>query len=147
MAARINTTSTSVTSTRPTNARLHLVGASAPRNREPEHHEFEYAGQFDPWVDPDRYYAANDDDWDYSNGNPINAVQQGQNLETRPTNAVGTYIRFRGVNAIGVGAFCSSLPGLGRCVERWDWDVRVMDSLTLVIVPESRLDADFCLGQ
>lgn len=120
MPVRINTTNTSLTSTGPANARLRLVGDGASSTLESEHYEFEYADQFDPWVDPDRYYAANDDDWDYSNGNPINAVQQGQNLETRPTNAVGTYIRFRGVNAIGVGAFCSSSRGLSR----WgNWDV------------------------
>lgn len=87
---------------------LHLVGEADPRTSQ---QHWEFAGPYDPAaVDPDRYPAANDPDWDYATGNPPNPVWQGQNLSSRTNRSSRTYILMAGVNVVGVSpALCSAL--------------------------------------
>ena len=69
-----------------------------------DHTAYSYTFAADPvrWIDPERYPAGNDSSWDYSQGNPPNPVHAGQNISIRPNNSTQTFLRFRGVNYIGV---------------------------------------------
>lgn len=63
---------------------------------------WQYAAALDPWVDSNRYWAGNDDTWDYAQGNPINPIHQGQDISLRPNNTVYTFVRFRGTHLLVV---------------------------------------------
>ena len=63
--------------------------------------QWRYAAAYDPWVDPARFWAGNDDQWDYGRGNPVNPIHQGQDLSLRPNNTY-TFIRFRGTHLMVV---------------------------------------------
>ncbi len=112
----MSTTTTTLTTTshntqmRPT---LHLVGADRDLTQEGDHqqpgeeYQYQYAAHFDPEArDPNRFEAANDPNWDYTLGNPINPIWQGQNTEIRDNHNPRTYYLFRGVNFNGVSLSC-----------------------------------------
>ncbi len=63
---------------------------------------WQFAGPYDPWVDPERFEAANNHEWDYAFGNPINPVKQGHNIAIRPFSSGFVYFRLQGVNLMGV---------------------------------------------
>jgi hypothetical protein len=102
------TATETVTNTEP-QLRLRLVGerpivspTNIPSDQLAEQ-SWIYATPYDPdYQDPDRYAAANDPDWDYSQGNPINPMWQGQRTEDRDNHSPRTYFLFRGVNMNGV---------------------------------------------
>lgn len=79
---------------------LSLVGRSKSDPSAEE--QYKYASADTGEVDPERFWAANVEDWDYSNGNPPNAVWQGQNIAIRPNNGSVVLLIAQGINIIGV---------------------------------------------
>ena len=97
---------------------LHLIGLdgsdeirkavdeSSQQQNEIDH---QFAAPFDSWVDPERFWAANDESWDYGQGNPINPVRQGQRIDNRPNNGSTVILISYGVLVIGVSSIDSPL--------------------------------------
>lgn len=98
---------------------LRLIGTDGPHDipepvdedgQQQNEHDHHFAAPFDSWVDPERFWAANDENWDYGQGNPINPVRQGQRIDIRPNNGTTVTLIAYGVLVIGVSDIDVPLP-------------------------------------
>jgi hypothetical protein len=69
---------------------------------------YQFAAPYDAWIDPERFWAGNVENWDYAQGNPINSVWQGQNTAIRPNNGNVVFLISCGVYVIGVSTNASA---------------------------------------
>lgn len=96
------------TSTTTHEATLRLSANPTPVNTTSSDESFSMAQDYGMPPDPNRMEAANQEDWDYSQGNPPNPIRGVVDISLRPNNAVGfvfntfIYVMFRGVSVVYV---------------------------------------------